>query len=413
MPRPRSVNPSRTSAVTLGLCFTIALLEGFDLQAAGVAAPRLAPAFAMTASQLGWFFSSSTFGLMLGATAGGRLSDHFGRKRVLIISVAVFGLMSTLTALATSIDMLMAARFLTGAGLGGALPNLIALSNENAGPKQKNLAVGLLYAGLPLGGALASLLVALGRADNWQTIFHIGGLAPLLTVPLLMIAMPESRQLTEAASGRMSQSMPGSGFNYGLLQEGRASRTALLWIAFFLALLTMYLLLNWLPTLLIERGLSRPQASLVQVSFNVFGGIASMATGALLDRTPRAYMALLTFGLAAISLLVLAGAPADFALSLMVGGFTGFAVSATQAFLYATAPLNYPTRARGTGVGAAVSMGRLGSAVGPLLAASLLGAGRGAQEVLSVLIPAMLLAGAAALVLAVIMKRENLGASEV
>ncbi len=390
----------RTSIITVALCYMVAVFEGIDLQAAGVAAPRLGPAFGMTPEQLGWFFSSSTFGLMLGAAIGGRLSDRFGRKAVLICAVGVFGALSLLTALAPNVEGLLIARFLTGVGLGGALPNLVALVAENTAPSQKNRSVGLLYAGLPTGGAVVSLISLAGGAEDWRMVFIVGGLAPLIAIPLLMWILPDSR--SQAAVRQEVERK--QGFVQALFRENRALRSVLLWISFFLSLLTMYLLLNWLPTLLIGRGLSRPEASLVQVSFNVLGAMASFATGYAMDKWSLPRVIVVCFVASALALALLAGAPAELAISMAVGGLVGIAMSGTQALLYAIAPANYPTEVRGTGVGSAVAIGRLGSAVGPLLAGVLLGSGGSPAEVLGVLIPIILVAGAAALVLSLLKK---------
>ena len=400
--------PRRTSAVTMALCYLIAVFEGFDLQAAGVAAPKLGPALGLTPDQLAWFFSSSTFGLMIGAAVGGRLSDRFGRKSVLIWAVSIFGLMSIGTGLAHNFELLLAMRFLTGVGLGGALPNLVALTAENAPAHEKNTAVGLLYAGLPSGGALVSLLSIFGAVDNWQIVFHVGGIAPLLAVPLLIMVLPESRELKSqrAAAAEVTGPKHG-GFYFALFQEGRAGRSILLWVAFFLALLTMYLLLNWLPTLLVGRGLSRPDASLVQLTFNVFGAVASLCTGLAMDRLSLRWVTIVSFASAAVALALLSAAPPQLVIAATIGGLVGVAMSATQALLYAIAPANYPTKVRGTGVGTAVTIGRLGSAAGPLLAAALLGSGRSPTEVLSVLIPIILVSGAATFVLVLLMARQR------
>jgi AAHS family 3-hydroxyphenylpropionic acid transporter len=400
----RSGKMSSVSLITVALCYIVAVFEGFDLQAAGVAAPALRPAFNMTPEQLGWFFASSTFGLMLGAATGGRLSDRFGRKNVLIFSVAVFGAMSVLTGMAADSNTLLFARFLTGAGIGGALPNLVALVNENTPAGRKNTAVGLLYAGLPSGGALASLTAMFGGASDWRTVFLIGGFAPLVAIPLLFFLLPESQQLKEAQERAVDGEKPNVGFANALFGEGRALRSLLLWIGFFLSLLTMYLLLNWLPTLMVSRGLSRPDASAVQLAFNVFGALASVGTGVLMDRLSMSKMTMIAFGSAAVSLLLLANAPPLLVASIIVGALVGITMSATQAVLYAIAPGNYPTEVRGTGVGSAVSIGRLGSAVGPVLAGVLLGAGRVPQEVLVVLVPVLLVAGLAVFGLTRLMK---------
>jgi AAHS family 3-hydroxyphenylpropionic acid transporter len=358
----------------------------------------------MTPGELGCLFPSSTCGLMRGAALGGRLSDRFGRKGVLIGAIAVFGAMSVCTALAPNVGMLLLFRFLTGVGLGGALPNLVALVAENTAPERKNTYIGALYAALPTGGSLVSLISLFGGAENWQLVFHVGGFAPLLCVPLLWLFLPESRQLKAEKAARGAGGQGRQGFVFALFQENRAIRTLLLWASFFLALVTMYILLNWLPTLLVERGLSRPEASVVQIVFNVCGASASVLTGILMDRFTTVTVVLISFVAAALGLVLLAVAPAQIGISLIVGGVVGATVSMTQALLYALSPSNYPTKVRGTGVGSAVSAGRLGSAVGPLMAGALLGSGAAPQEVLGVLIPTIAIAGAAALVLAVLMR---------
>jgi AAHS family 3-hydroxyphenylpropionic acid transporter len=397
---------SRISIITVSLCYLIAVFEGVDLQAAGVAAPKLAPAFHMLPNQLGWFFSASTFGLLIGAAVGGRLSDRFGRKAVLIAAVAVFGLMSIATGLAPDVKALLIARFLTGLGIGGALPNLVALVSENTPAALKNTSVGLLYAGLPSGGALASLVAALAKAQSWSVVFFVGGIAPLIAIPLLVWLLPESRQLQ--AAKRSIQPGQQRGFGFALFGDGRAACTLPLWFSFFLALLTMYLLLNWLPTLLVSRGMSKADASLVQLSFNLLGALGSICTGLLMDRISLRWVVIAAFVCAAISLLLLANVSPELTAALAIGGLVGITMSATQALLYSLAPGVYRTEVRGTGVGSAVAVGRIGSAVGPLLAGALLTSGRTPQEVLLMLVPVMLVAGTAVVFLVVMMQRRAL-----
>jgi MFS transporter, AAHS family, 3-hydroxyphenylpropionic acid transporter len=394
--------------ITTWLCFLIATFEGFDLQAAGVAAPRLGPVFRMTPEQFGGFFSSSTLGLMIGAAIGGRLSDRVGRKTVLTASIAVFGLMSVLTGMSNSVDMLLLMRFLTGVGMGGALPNLIALANENAPPGKKNFSVGLLFAGMPAGGALASLTATFGDDQAWQTVFYVGGVAPIVAIPLLLWKLPESAQLSQARHQAVS---PGSGsrsgYVFALFGDGRAPRTLLLWSSFFFTLLTLYLLLNWLPRLLEARGLDRTETFYVQMVFNVFGAIACVATGFLMDRLGLSKVIVASFVLTAASLYVLSDVAPALGTALLIGSLMGATMLSAQAILYAVTPNNYPTEVRGTGVGAGVTVGRLGSTAGPLLASALLASGRTVEQVLLVLVPVILFAGAAALALAGVMHRQE------
>ena len=399
--------PMRTSApgLTVVLCGLIAAFEGFDLQAAGVAAPQLAPFFKMSPDALGLFFSASTFGLMLGAAFGGRLSDAWGRKRVLMMSVFFFGVFSIATGMANSVDGLMLFRFLTGVGLGSALPNLIALVAENTPTERRFTAVSILYAGLPFGGALASLVTVFGAADDWRLVFYAGGLAPIVSIPILMYLLPESGKL--AALKAAKTEAPRLGLIKALFGGSQGLKTALLWIGFFFALLTMYLLLNWLPSLLISRGLSRPEASIVQFGFNICGAAGSIATGLVMDALSRRLVIPATFAIAIAALVALAMAPPAFVVAIALGSLVGAAVSGTQAILYSIAPSTYPTAARGGGVGAAVSVGRLGSAAGPLAGAALLSAGQSAQQVLMLMLPALALAGVAAFILTLLPRGDG------
>ncbi len=157
MTKITTANPSRL-VVTIGLCFMVALMEGLDLQAAGIAAVGMAQAFALDKMQMGWIFSAGILGLLPGALVGGMLADRHGRKRILLGSVLLFGLFSLATAVAWSFPTLLLARLLTGVGLGAALPNLIALTSEAAGSRFRGRAVSLMYCGVPIGAALAAAL---------------------------------------------------------------------------------------------------------------------------------------------------------------------------------------------------------------------------------------------------------------
>ncbi|KQZ21992.1 3-(3-hydroxy-phenyl)propionate transporter MhpT [Caulobacter sp. Root1472] len=393
----QSASRAKGGLITVAVCCLLALFEGFDLQAAGVAAPRLAPDLHLKPEDLGWFFSISTFGLMAGAAIGGRLSDYFGRKATLLVSVAAFGILSIATGLAHDLNSLLLARFLTGVGLGGALPNLIAIVAESVSPKLRGRAVGFLYAGMPCGGAMASLVSLAGaHPSDWRMIFFVGGVGPLLALLLALALLPNSPKAQVATVGDQK-----SGFVEALTGDGRGLTTLLLWTAFFLALLIMYLLLSWLPSLLIGRGLSRPDAGLIQMAFNLAGAAGSVATGWLMDhRRWRTLTILGAFGASAAAVTVAAGAPASLAVFLVVGAALGATVSGVQSVVYGLAPGFYPARLRGTGVGAGVVMGRLGSAAGPLLAAALIGAGGSSNQVLLALVPVIAAGGLVSLWLA-------------
>ncbi|WP_175973732.1 3-(3-hydroxy-phenyl)propionate transporter MhpT [Burkholderia sp. BCC1047] len=384
-----------TVATTLALCFAIALLEGLDLQSVGVAAPRMAREFGLSVSQMGIAFSAGTFGLLPGAMLGGRLADRIGRKRVLIASVVLFGLLSIATAQVSTFAMLVVVRVLTGIGLGGAMPNLIALSSEAVEPRSRSSAVATMYCGIPFGGVIASVIGVLLAGDTeWRHIFYVGGVGPLLLVPLLVWCLPESRAYLDVAGTQAARTSVGK----TLFGDGRTTSTVALWVSYFCTLIVLYFLLNWLPSLMASRGLDRAHVGLVQIAFNVGAGLGALGIGAALDRMRASRVVGGMYVGIVLSLAALAAAP-GFA-SLAAAAFAaGMFVVGGQSVLYALAAIYYPTAMRGTGVGAAVAVGRLGSVVGPLAAATLLAAGRSAPVVIGASIPVTLVAAFAAFVL--------------
>jgi MFS transporter, AAHS family, 3-hydroxyphenylpropionic acid transporter len=390
MPPSEGLGERSTARRTLWLCFLICLCEGIDLQAAGVAAGGIRAQFHADAAHFGYFFSASTFGLFVGALVGGRLSDRVGRRSVLLASVCAFGLFSLLTPFAWDIGSLSWARLLTGLGLGGALPNVIALSSENAPASQRSASVTMIYAGMPLGGALASLIMLVSAAEHWRWVFIVGGVVPLAIAPVLGLLLPESRAFQQHRAA-------GAGRIFDVFADGRAARTLLLWITFLLALLALYLLLNWLPTLMIDSGLTKAQAALAQIAFNIGGALAAIYVGLHLETNLRRIGVLVVFLALPCLLGLLALAPGTVTTTLLLVFLLGASVLAAQAILYAYAPLCYPTAIRGTGVGFAVSMGRIGSIIGPLLGSVLVGSGRTPSQVLTGLLPLVLVGSACAI----------------
>ncbi|WP_200941419.1 MFS transporter [Caulobacter sp. Root1455] len=378
------------------VCLLAAMIEGFDIQSMGVAAPRMLPALHLTPGQAGWAFSASLIGLMVGASFGGVIADRVGRRPVLTASVAAFGVFSLLTALATGFAPLLAVRFLTGLGLGGAMPMLIALASEQASPARKATMVALIAGGMPLGGAVAGLVARTPMAlDDWRTIFLVGGLVPLVVAPLLYLVLPVGRPDRAAhQSGDAARALFGA---------GRWPATACLWLSYALVALTLHLLLNWLPTLLVARGLPPASAFLVSALFNLGGMSGGLAFGLVVDRSGARWPLLAGFAGLAVALVLLAGASGEPVIAALAFA-AGFLLMGGQFTLYGLTPPYYPATVRSTGVGAAVAAGRVGSILGPLAAAQLIGGGASGAAVVGALVPVVIVAGAVAGLLTVFPK---------
>jgi MFS transporter, AAHS family, 3-hydroxyphenylpropionic acid transporter len=385
--------PDQAPVRTVALCVLGALCEGFDVQAAGVAAAGLSQELHPGPQALGLFFSASGAGLLLGALLGGRLSDRVGRKAVLVASIAAFGVCSLLTSLAPDMDLLIAARLLTGLGLGGAMPNLMALAADSSRAARRGGSIAAAYVGMPLGAVGASLIASAVAPGAWRLVFQVGGLAPLAVVPMMLRWLPSGAPLPREGA----EAAPDRGLTRrALFGEGRAGTTLLLWASFFLLVLTLHLMINWLPLLLVGRGLAPEHAALAQAVFNVGGAATGLGAGVLLDSRWKGWgIGLGPVALPAALVLLALTPPVPglmFGLALLLGG----SIISGQVLLYAVAAATYEVSARGTATGAAVAAGRLGSLVGPLAAGTLLAAGRSPAQVLMGVLPLALACGAGA-----------------
>lgn len=378
------------------LCCLAAICEGFDLQVPGVSAPLVSSFFGLAPDQTGIFLSMSTFGMMLGALIGGRLSDSIGRKTVLIGSIVTYSIFTLITTFATSADMLFVLRFLTGIGLGGALPNLFALGVESVQGPRRSTAIGLILAGPGLGGALASTIAGMTPdPEHWALVYYAGSLGPLLiVVPLLYFFLPESKAVDTAAS--KSKMLSARDIWHTLFGAGRALRTLAVWIGLLSILMVLFVQLSWLSSFLVGRGLTIAQASMVLVAYNLSAVPGSILAGVVLDWILRRrlvpLLSLVFLGAVGASLLLAVG-PSDLPLLILGGALAGVTVIGSQTMLYALAPVCYPANGRGTGVGFGVAIGRFGSAGGPLITGYLVAFGMSSQQVLLSLVPILIVAG--------------------
>lgn len=386
---------SGRAKLTLLLCFAIAIFEGFDLQSMGVAAPRMRAEFMLDNAQMAWAFSAAIIGTLPGAIIGGRLADIVGRKKILILSIMLFGIMSLLTAFAANYNLLLVIRFLTGLGMGGALPMMITVASEAVAENRKATAVSIMYSGIPFGGLLTSVVAMLMAGDaEWRHIFYVGGIAPILLIPLLMKFLPESYSYLQKKT-HLQSTTP---FWEVLFAKERRMSTIQLWISFFCTLVVLYFLLNWLPLLMGSQGLSKLEANYVQMGYNVGGIFGSILMGMLLDKMRMSSVIKFIYAGILVALCCLSISPTVALLALSAVG-CGLFIVGGQSALYGLAAMYYPTEMRGTGVGAAVAIGRIGSFAGPLVAGFLLSLGQSSTIVIGSSIPIILIAAISALML--------------
>jgi AAHS family 3-hydroxyphenylpropionic acid transporter len=388
-------------AVAIALCMAVAVLEGFDIQAMGVAAPRLAPEFGFGASEMKWVFAISNIGMVLGATVGGWLADRVGRKPVLLGAVTMFGVFTLCVVIVHDFEMLLATRLLAGLGFGAALPNMMAIATELSHASRRASTAALIFCGLPIGGGTAALLTqVLPVGLDWRALFIIGGVLPAALVPALYGLLPETLGSAERQTAKDRAPIFET-----LFGGGRAVPTLLLWLAFLPTLLILYLILNWLPTLVVAKGLDRAIAPQASLAFNWASVAGALVLGRLVDRFgPRWPLTLSYAGL--IVALVALGASTGHVMILTLSGAAGFFLLGANYALYGVAPAYYPAVMRGTGSGASVAVGRIGSILGPLAAGLLLAGGSSAMNVVQYMAPVAAVAGIAVCVLS-FFRREH------
>jgi AAHS family 4-hydroxybenzoate transporter-like MFS transporter len=404
-------------------CAAVLFLDGFDTQAIGYVAPALAKEWGLSKGALGPVFSAGLFGLMIGALLFGPLADRVGRKKIIVFSTIAFGIGALATAFVHDVTALLIVRFLTGLGLGGAMPNAVAMTSEFSPHRRRATMVMIMFCGFSVGAALGGLLAAdLIPRFGWRSVFIVGGIAPLVLVPILIWRLPESVRFLATighAPERVAQlltlispnttftptsqfvvaeaHLPGIPVQH-LFREGRTLPTLLLWVVFFMSLLDIYFLANWLPTVLNDLGASVSEAVVIGSMLQVGGVVGTFALGSVIDRFSFRALALVYF--AAVFAVGAIGQLGHSAVLVSIAIFAaGFCVVGGQIAANALAAGFYPTSVRATGVGWALGIGRVGSIIGPLVGGFLLAAQWSTASVFMAAAVAALCAALASLIL--------------
>jgi MFS transporter, AAHS family, 3-hydroxyphenylpropionic acid transporter len=382
----------------IGVCGAIALLEGFDLLTISIAAPVMMPGLGIDKIQTGQIFAGGQTGLVIGGLLGGLAGDKLGRRNTLLLGVLCFGLFCTLTVNATGFESLILARGLTGVGIGLALPNLISMAAECAPPKHRAKTISIILAGLPAGGMTVALAGStILAAWGWRGLFYIGGLLPLAIAPLIFL-LPKYQAAHPGRSGE-----PRPHWLRALFGEGRGFTTLLLWISLLLTAAVLYMMVNWLPSLMTQRGYEIRISHLASAMFSLGGTIGSFSAGFFVDRygyrrvLPLLYAGVL-LGIGGIALM------SSVPIILLSAGILGVFVVGSFYSLNGASPLYYPAAERGFCTGASVGMGRIGSILGPLMGGYVLKLGfgpavAGPAAVATAAIPLVLVACAAVFLL--------------
>ncbi len=406
-----------------GLCFMVVLLDGFDTAAIGYIAPSLVGEWGVSKPALAPVLSAALFGLAGGALSAGPLADRLGRRTVLLASVFVFGAACLASGYVNTLTELTVLRFVTGLGLGAAMPNAVTLTSEFCPDRQRAMLTNAMFCGFPLGAAFGGFLASWMIPQwGWRSVLHLGGVVPLVLFVVMLLALPESVRYMVAKGQPVERirrvlariSATAADATSFVLTETRADVAAksglgvvlspryrtgslMLWLAYFMGLVIFYALINWMPILFKEAGMSPQKATLVSALFPL-GGVGAIAFGWLMDRFNANRVIALGFALTALAVFMVGQLIGeDGALVLMVF-VAGAIMNTAQSSLPALAAAFYPTQGRATGVSWMLGIGRFGGIAGSFLVAQLTAHQMGFAGIFTVVAIPGLIAAAALLV---------------
>ncbi|RRV42687.1 aromatic acid/H+ symport family MFS transporter [Pseudomonas sp. p106] len=385
----------------LSLCFLIVLFDGFDVAVMGFIAPSLMQDWGLSRTAFGPVMSAGMVGLAIGALTAGPYADRLGRKKVLLIAVSGFSLLSLACAFARNPYELAVLRLLTGIALGAAMPNCTTLLAEYLPTRNRSLMITIMFTGFNMGSGLGGFLSAwLIPHHGWKSVLLAGGLLPLALLPLLWWLLPESARFLAARQAPASQiasalAKLGGRFAAGtrftvsepttqhkaparqLFSERYRFGTLALWLTYFMGLLVIYLTMGWLPTLLRDGGLSIERAATITGLFQIGGAVGAIVVGWIMDRRNPNRVIAIAYALGGLCIVSLGALSLESSLLVVGVAAAGFCMSGAQTGLNAFAPGYYPTEFRATGVSWMLGIGRFGAIFGSLIGGALLSLGLG------------------------------------
>lgn len=406
--------------------FLATYTDGFGISSLGLAASHISREWHVPPGSMGVMMSASLFGMLIGAPLFGLLGDRYGRRPVIALGCLLFGTTTLAVIFTHNIGEIAWLRVLTGIGMGGVMPNVIALSSESSPKRLRARLTILMFMGITLGATLPGVIAAwLVPAYGWKTIFLIGGPVAMVVGIVFPFVVPESVKFLAMRPDRHSQLVAtlrrmrpdlalqdetriatphmsahgGSTSVAPLFAGGLAPITLLLWVCFAVTLMANFFLSSWLPSLFKGIGIDDRTAALTATMYQFGGAFGGLAMSLLLDR----------LGFLAVGGALLLAVPAMLAIAVpgmppvllaLVVGFAGFCVLSAQFGSNAAAGLIYPTAYRSKGLGLAFAVGRVGSIIGPMLGARLIGAGLPLMVMFGIIVTPVLLGSVAGFVLA-------------
>jgi MFS transporter, AAHS family, 4-hydroxybenzoate transporter len=380
------------------VCVLLVLIDGYDGAALAYAAPAIAADIKLDSSLLGPLFAAHLVGMVLGSGPSGLLADRHGRRPTIIVATVIFGICTLVMATAATFREILIYRLLTGVGLGAAVSNVVAFASESSPARCRATVVSTIYSAFPLGALLGGYIgVWLIAAHGWRSIFLLGAGLTLAALAAVFWKLPESIRFLRV-SGAPPLRIREASIKYGLdpraaevpvapqdavsvrrlpmrdlFADGRATGTLLLWLAFFVNQLVIYFMFAWLPVVFKSRNLSSELGIVASATLNLGGVVGAICLARLIDLA-GAHRVLTVSYVAAFAVVAVFGGVASVGATavLITIALTGFMLNGSNVNLAAVATGLYPTRARSTGVGWAMGIGRVGAIVGSLIGGVLL-----------------------------------------
>ena len=387
---------SRYQKLVIFLGFAVIALDGFDIAIMGFIAPVLKQDWGVSNHELGFVISTALIGLALGAMFSGPLADWLGRKKIIINSVFFFGFWTVATAFSQNIEQMIFFRFMTGLGLGAAMPNISTLVSEYAPERKRSFIITVIFCGFTFGAAIGGFTASwLIPMYGWHSLMALGGILPLLFVPILLWKLPESVRflvIKQAPAGQIcailkrlypgkiadnvsfvlpTQPVSGNAMRIVLSPQYRFG-TLMLWLVYFMGLFLVYILGSWLPTLVKEIGLTVSQAAIMTAIYQAGGTVGSLFAGWLMDRiNPHRALGAI-FAVGGLVTMAIGFAAASFTLLCLLALISGACLNGANTGMNALSARFYPTQARATGSSWMHGVGRIGAILSAFAGAEML-----------------------------------------